>query len=264
MKTLKLALVLGAVLTVLISSSYAAPLQYTNVRPTPIGASSDGAAFDLQNLLNAIAGVGTFNATTDQQAAGYWSLGGLFPSTIPVVSFEITANSATMQMGIFSDTNGSDDAAGRTLVDIFLGPAGPGTRATLLFDTGTGALTIGNVAGNPAGAVNAGTFAGVTASGFGFYIDPSGTGTPTWFSLDQLNGGLAQMVAYREAGPNRWTIGFEDIAVRNAQGAPQGDYDYNDFIFQIESIVPVPEPTTLVLLGLGLIGMGVARRVRRK
>ena len=251
-------------LVISVSMAYAAPLQYTNVRPTPIGVSLDGPAFELQNLLDAVAGAGTLNATTDQQIHGYWSLGGLFPSTLPVVSFEITANSATMQMGIFSDTNGDTDTVGRTLVDIFLGPAGPGTKATLSFNTVTGALSIGGILGNPVSAVNEGTFPGITASGFGFYIQPNGTDVPTWFSLDQLNNGLAQMVAYREAGPNRWTIGFEDIAIKDAQGAPNGDYDYNDFIFQIESIVPVPEPTTLVLLGLGLFGMGVARRVRRK
>ena len=120
-------------------------------------------------------------------------------------------------------------------------------------------MTIMQVTGS-AGAVNSGTFTGITPSGFGFYIQPTGDSGVTYYSLDQLNGGLAQMVAFRDAASNRWTIGFEDFAIRNSAGALQADYDYNDFIFQIESIVPVPEPLTLILLGSGLLGLAAIRR----
>jgi hypothetical protein len=229
------------------SMAYAVPLQYVNVRPTAIGSSSDGAAFNLQNLLP------QFNVVTDQQAAGYWQLGGINPTAAPVVSFEITANSATLQMGIYS-VIGSDTLSPRNLVDIFLGPAAAGTSALLTFSGG-------NITILGAGGVNNGTFSGISPSGFGFYIQPQGDSGPTYFSLDQLNAaGLAQMVAFHDIAPNRWTIGFEDIAIRNAAGALQGDYDYNDFIFQIESIQAVPEPLTMILLGSGLLGLAAIRR----
>jgi hypothetical protein len=238
---------LAVTLVMSFSVADAAPLQYVNVRPVPIGSTWDNPATQqLSQLLP------MFNVVTDQQAAGYWKLGGINPTTAPRVSFEITANSATLQMGIFSDINGDTDAAGRTLVDIFLGPATAGTAALITFSGGT--MTIAGAAG----AVNNGTFSGITASGFGFYIQPNGDSGSTFYSLDQLNGGLAQMVAYREIGENRWTLGFEDLANTGVPGATDGDF--NDFIFQIESITQVPEPLTLILLGSGLLGLAAIRR----
>ena len=46
--------------------------------------------------------------------------------------------------------------------------------------------------------VNVGTFNGINANAFGFYLDPnSNKQDGVWYSLDQLNGGSSQMMAYQ-------------------------------------------------------------------
>ena len=235
----------------------AAPIISANVRPVPVGATSDAAAActytgtdcELQSLLDFLQ-PGAFNATTDQETAGLWSLSGAFPIALPLLAIEIAGNASTNVFGIWSDSNGDDDLAGRTLVDIYLGPATGATTptpATLDFFSVPGGIRIIGGAG-----VNSGDFPGITNSAFGFYLK-TGTGQ-VWYSLDQLNGGLAQMLAYNLQPANRWYIAFEDIA----RGS--GDNDHNDLIVQIESIVPVPEPGTLALFGLGLIILGIRNR----
>lgn len=56
------------------------------------------------------------------------------------------------------------------------------------------------------------------------------------------------------SGNNDWILAFED--------RPNLDGDFNDAVFYVEDMTPTPEPTTVMLFGLGVLGMGAVSRKR--
>ena len=102
----------------------------------------------------------------------------------------------------------------------------------------------------------------------GFYnaVTHPSTNDPwfTWYSDDSMNFWWSQpsnphMLIYQGQNENEYVIAWEDMPIAIS------DRDYNDLVLTItlggENIIP--EPTTVLLLGMGLAGVA-AQRLRRK
>lgn len=77
------------------------------------------------------------------------------------------------------------------------------------------------------------------------------------------NSGLAAdwMVTFKSSHGDSWFIAFEDRAGPLDASGPF-DYDFNDYVFEVRGVAPVPEPSTWAMIGAGLLLLAAAVRRR--
>lgn len=222
---------------------------------------------DLQEVLNSITvsptpDVSSVDVTTDYLADtidSYWNVTAS-GSAVATMIIEVAGNSSTNTFGVF------DRADETNRIQLFNGSATQGNYSLLtVFSNGDIVANHFSLTGVFLGQ-DSGMFSSAT---FGFYLSAP---DDVFFSDTNKNtDGVDHMLAYQgtntdtvkigNLSPGLWTNNEYILAWEDLSGG--GDMDFQDMVLMVESVNPIPEPGTILLLGGGLLGLAYIKRRRQ-
>jgi len=231
-----------------------------NVRPVY----TTGATLD--SLQATLTGIGsTVNVRTDQEANAIFTNQSTGSIATYVASLSWNADSYPFEFGIYEYGNITNKVAVFTDSTNGSGVSNPGDYTTINFDALAGSIYSEY---HNAGSIGSAILGQTTdwMDSFGFYFSWN-NGQNVYYSEDSLNGtNGASFLAYLANGDNVTIAGLTANDANHWYMAMEGwggVTDFNDIVVQLESVKPVPEPATMLLLGLGLIGLAGVRRFKK-